>query len=387
MEQSITVGSKVFCKFKFTDEYRLCEILSERTSSKNSQKEYYVHYEDFNRRLDEWVTIDRVDLSRIQAPEPEKNEVKQTEKRIKTHKRTRMRTRRMEKDEEVKEEMPRVKNIEAIEFGNWEIETWYFSPYPKPYTNSEKLYICEFCLKPNLSKEMLERHQTKCTTRFPPGNEIYRKDSLSVFELDGKHSKIYCQNLCLLAKLFLDHKTLYYDVEPFLFYILCECDDKGCHICGYFSKEKNSSYDYNLACILTLPPYQQRGFGKLLISLSYELTKRERKVGSPEKPLSDLGFVSYISYWATIIFPMIKEKENESISIQEISEKTGITHEDITLTLKHFSLILYKNGQYFINLDDQLFQKYIQKKKEAILIDPNCLFWVPHGKTTTRIRK
>lgn len=30
--------------------------------------------------------------------------------------------------------------------------------------------------------------------------------------MDGKQNKLYCQNLCLLAKLFLDHKTLYYDV-------------------------------------------------------------------------------------------------------------------------------------------------------------------------------
>jgi hypothetical protein len=44
------------------------------------------------------------------------------------------------------------------------------------------------------------------------------------------------QNLCLLAKLFLDHKTLYYDVDPFLFYVLTECDDDGHHIVGYFSK-------------------------------------------------------------------------------------------------------------------------------------------------------
>lgn len=47
---------------------------------------------------------------------------------------------------------------------------------------------------------------------------------------------MYCQNLCLLAKMFLDHKTLYYDVEPFLFYILTEVDDRGCHFVGYFSK-------------------------------------------------------------------------------------------------------------------------------------------------------
>lgn len=54
--------------------------------------------------------------------------------------------------------------------------------------------------------------------------------------MDGREHKIYCQNLCLLAKLFLDHKTLYFDVEPFLFYILCEVDKHGAHLVGYFSK-------------------------------------------------------------------------------------------------------------------------------------------------------
>ena len=56
------------------------------------------------------------------------------------------------------------------------------------------------------------------------------------WQVDGRRNKVYCQNLCYLAKLFLDHKTLYYDVDLFLFYILCECDDRGCHIVGYFSK-------------------------------------------------------------------------------------------------------------------------------------------------------
>ena len=81
-----------------------------------------------------------------------------------------------------------------------------------------------------------------------------------MFEVCGKKYKQYCQNLCLIAKSFLDHKTLYYDVDLFLFYILCEVDDRGCHPVGYFSKEKHSEEGYNLACILTLPCYQRKGY-------------------------------------------------------------------------------------------------------------------------------
>ena len=32
------------------------------------------------------------------------------------------------------------------------------------------------------------------------GDEIYRNGDVSVFEVDGEKSKIWCQNLCYLAK-------------------------------------------------------------------------------------------------------------------------------------------------------------------------------------------
>lgn len=110
--------------------------------------------------------------------------------------------------------------------------------------------------------------QAKCNLRHPPGNEIYRKGRISFFEIDGRKNKAYAQNLCLLAKLFLDHKTLYYDTDPFLFYVMTDFDSRGFHIVGYFSKEKESTEDYNVACILTMPPYQRKGYGKLLIEFS-----------------------------------------------------------------------------------------------------------------------
>jgi histone acetyltransferase HTATIP len=251
----------------------------------------------------------------------------------------------------------RMKNVELIELGRHRIKPWYFSPYPQEMVNLSCIYICEFCLKYRKSRKCLERHLVKCNLRHPPGNEIYRKGSISFFEIDGRKNKNYAQNLCLLAKLFLDHKTLYYDTDPFLFYVMTDFDSRGFHIVGYFSKEKESPEDHNVACILTLPPYQRRGYGKLLIEFSYELSKFEGKTGSPEKPLSDLGLLSYRSYWAHTILDVllntkpVMENEKPQITISEISELTSIKKEDVISTLQNLNLINYYKGQYIVTLN------------------------------------
>lgn len=163
-------------------------------------------------------------------------------------------------------------------------------------------------------------------------------DSVSVYEIHGSEHKLYCQNLCLLAKLFLDHKSRYFDVSPFKFYILTENDQRGNHIVGYFSKESSPMSEYNLACIMVLPPYQRNGYGQFLISLSYHFSRAENRVSSPEVPLSDLGRISYKSYWInTLLKTLLKFKAN--LSLKELSEETGIRIEDITYSLNELSLV------------------------------------------------
>ncbi|XP_051472340.1 histone acetyltransferase KAT6B isoform X2 [Apus apus] len=268
----------------------------------------------------------------------------------------------------------------VIEFGKYEIQTWYSSPYPQEYARLPKLYLCEFCLKYMKSKNILLRHSRKCGWFHPPANEIYRRNDLSVFEVDGNVSKIYCQNLCLLAKLFLDHKTLYYDVEPFLFYVLTKNDEKGCHLVGYFSKEKLCQQKYNVSCIMIMPQYQRQGFGRFLIDFSYLLSRREGQAGSPEKPLSDLGRLSYLAYWKSVILEYLDCHHEKQISIKGMSRATGMCPHDIATTLQQHSMIDKREDRFVIIRREKLISSHMEKLKANPRInevDPESLRWTP----------
>uniref|UniRef100_A0AAR2L9Z1 Histone acetyltransferase n=1 Tax=Pygocentrus nattereri TaxID=42514 RepID=A0AAR2L9Z1_PYGNA len=279
--------------------------------------------------------------------------------------------------------------IKTIVFGRFELDTWYHSPYPEEYARLGRLYVCEFCLKYMKSQTILRRHMAKCVWKHPPGDEVYRKGAISVFEVDGKKNKIYCQNLCLLAKLFLDHKTLYYDVEPFLFYVMTEADNTGCHLVGYFSKVivsqstsciLNSFLNYNVSCILTMPQYMRQGYGKMLIDFSYLLSKVEEKVGSPERPLSDLGLISYRSYWKEVLLRYMYNFQGKEISIKEISQETAVNPVDIVSTLQSLQMLKYWKGKHLVLKRQDLIDEWKAKETKRgtnKTIDPGSLKWTP----------
>ncbi|KAF1984184.1 hypothetical protein K402DRAFT_336955 [Aulographum hederae CBS 113979] len=271
--------------------------------------------------------------------------------------------------------------IKCINFGGYEINTWHAAPYPEEYSRNKVLYICEFCLKYMNSDFVAWRHKLKCPAKHPPGDEIYRDGKYSFFEVDGRKNPVYCQNLCLLAKLFLGSKTLYYDVEPFLFYIMTETDEFGCHFAGYFSKEKRPSSQNNVSCILVLPIYQRRGFGHMLIDFSYLLTRVEQKTGSPEKPLSDMGLLSYRAYWRLILCHHLLD-QNQPLSIVNISERTGMTPDDIVSALEGLRALVRDpiTKTYALRLDRKYFKEYIERhdSKNYPKINPDRLVWVPY---------
>ncbi|XP_053683395.1 histone acetyltransferase KAT8-like [Sabethes cyaneus] len=428
-EEKFVIGAEYMVQRQDGSWHQAQLIQSRQNSCDPKQYEYYIHYEGLNRRLDQWVSKDRISLAPTSAGDkkpsgpgktpvvqdyngkspltglsgnakdspkvgkpigeidiadgdPDRKITRNQKRRHdeinhvqKTYAEMDPTTAALEKEHEA---ITKVKYIDKLRFGKYEIDTWYFSPYPEEYGKVGTLYVCEYCLRYMRLSKTLQHHKTTCSRRQPPGNEIYRKGTVSIFEIDGKDHRFYCQTLCLMAKLFLDHKTLYYDVDPFFFYVLCEIDKEGQHIVGYFSKEKESPEGNNVACILILPPYQRKGYGKLLIAFSYELSRREGIVGSPEKPLSDLGRLSYRSYWAYTLLELMKEYR--TTTIKELSELSGITQDDIIYTLQSMKMVKYWKGQHVICVTSKAVQEHLQLpqfKKPKLMIDSAYLKWAP----------
>ncbi|KAI8993309.1 acyl-CoA N-acyltransferase [Pilobolus umbonatus] len=269
------------------------------------------------------------------------------------------------------------------------IDVWYSSPFPPTVCTQPILFICEFCFKYMNSAYMAKSHQDKCQRKHPPGDEIYRDGSISIFEVDGRKNKLYCSNLCLLAKMFLDQKTLFYDVEPFLFYIMTERDHNGYHFIGYFSKEKSSTMSYNVSCILILPVFQKKGYGKYLIDFSYLLTRTEKKVGTPEKPLSLCGIRSYQSYWKYALYRYFLNDVNTHKSIEDISTDTGIIMDDVITTLARNNILVHDGHHYTLVIDENKMKRELEKVYNTgrLYVNADNLKWTPFGLNQERLAR
>ncbi|ODV89805.1 hypothetical protein CANCADRAFT_32943 [Tortispora caseinolytica NRRL Y-17796] len=245
------------------------------------------------------------------------------------------------------------------------ITPWYESPYWAKKPGSESLIsplvpspadilcVCHFCFKHTVDPKSLAIHIKQCPARLNglEGAVRWTNERYRIVEIDGNEHSLFCECLCLFAKLFLENKAICCSVKTFDFFLLVDTtpdhlpgsiahipDSRHGQVIGYFSKEKLSWDDYNLACVLVFPFYQQKGLGQLLISFSYALSLKEGKLGSPEKPLSDLGRHSYFKYMSRVIADFICS-QSASVSINDIASATGICQADVLSTLTDMNVL------------------------------------------------
>lgn len=170
-------------------------IIQSRDTETEQQSEFYVHYAGLNRRLDQWVTKDQIlpasaieaeetidgpapqpatvkpvravapvfkalnstaiaidQTNIIQNPESSDRKITRNQKRRhdeinhvqKPYSEMDPTTAALEKEHEA---ITKVKFIDTLRIGKFEIDTWYFSPYPEEYGKVKTLYVCEYCLK------------------------------------------------------------------------------------------------------------------------------------------------------------------------------------------------------------------------------------------------
>jgi histone acetyltransferase MYST1 len=178
----IPLIGNIYSVRRVDEQWLPAEVLLTRINElKDKCTEYFVHFENSDKRLDEWVTLDRFDLSKGVLPKNSKSTTDETSD-LGERKLTRNQKRKNElinnqpnlNDldpntailEKEHEELTKVKYIDTIQFGNYEIDTWYFSPYPEEYGKQPKLFICEYCLKYMKLEKSYRYHLVSDIRRF-----------------------------------------------------------------------------------------------------------------------------------------------------------------------------------------------------------------------------
>ncbi|RMD42302.1 hypothetical protein DV735_g2830, partial [Chaetothyriales sp. CBS 134920] len=314
------------------------------------------------------------------------------------------------------------RNIDKVVLGNMLFDTWYYSPYPdslvpgpvkaahdgrngglvngtsaagqvKDSVPCPRLHVCPFCFRYSTKEADYVQHLVCHQEARQNGRQlgpvpesafkVYEWDGYAVWEIDGEKEKLYCQNLSLFGKLFLEQKSVFFDTGGFKYYVLTHTPTESSppsrpkarkrsvsvldeslfqtKVLGFFSKENLSWDSNNLACILIFPPFQHRQLGQLLMAVSYKLSGWEWEggtIGGPEKPLSAMGRRSYLRFWSERVarFFMSESADadqhkvfetgrkprsgyaKEEMSIKEVGDRTGMLPEDVIAALNEMGV-------------------------------------------------
>ena len=151
------------------------------------------------------------------------------------------------------------------------------------------------------------------------------------------------------------------------------------HPIGFFSKEKMSWDNNNLACILVFPPWQRQGLGKILMGVSYELSRREGRIGGPEKPLSEMGRRSYVRFWqARVAREVLGLRNKSSASVEEIASTCAMQIDDTIAALKEMGVCEVRKKGDGVSISKSRVREWSQRNRVDLSppVDEEC-FLVP----------
>ena len=63
-------------------------------------------------------------------------------------------------------QITKIKFVDKIQFGKYEIDAWYFSPFPEEYGKQCKLWICEYCIKYMKFEKTYKEHLVRFWTLY-----------------------------------------------------------------------------------------------------------------------------------------------------------------------------------------------------------------------------
>ncbi|GET93814.1 acetyltransferase, putative [Leishmania tarentolae] len=248
------------------------------------------------------------------------------------------------------------------------------------FNHDSTVYLCDSCLCTSGHAGHLQKHLQRCSNAFwIPGDEIYRDEErqFCVFVLDGRKAQCaaMARRICYLSKLFLIDKVTLDDVHFFSFNALFEVDDEGFHFVGYFSKEwtSSSSCMNTLSCVMVLPPFRSKGYGSLLVRLSYAIARVEGIVGTPERPLSKSGNALFRKVWREeVLFAVFAlEERGTPITVGELSKVSSLIVEDVLVALQDLDVLFSVGRQgplLVVNTSEK--RKLLQRRLPA-----EMLYW------------
>lgn len=119
------------------------------------------------------------------------------------------------------------------------------------------------------------------------------------------------------------------------------------------------------------------------MSPGYLLSKEEGQPGTPEKPLSDLGRVSYHAYWKSVILEFLDDYRKKTFTFEDVAQVTGMHLNDIAITFQLLGFVRYLPSEDSVKLglciDWNKVDNHMKKlrSKPRLEIDPECLRWTP----------